>query len=344
MALSEWYKQLYGPKTISYNPAQVQFDDFSQIPTQPNTVKDAIKEIIKESGEGGDGTSGLSAKEKELMSRGGTPRVDDPAFWGHTGFTPNLSIGDVARAYGPYMALGPMMGGLRMAKTYMNPTKDPLFQKAAGQYLNEYAPGVSLDQILQEINTLYTADPDAKVNAMDSARGVLMGQGPLAQQYQQAVLQQGLAPYTFAQAVQGLNAISPGLAKAPGAFTNFSDVPSLSNLAAYGYSNTPQPSHIPDLAAGIEKGEYRSDGPVAQSIQRSISNEASRASSRAWMDEVLGGKTTKNYSDWQRDGRNDNDDGWDTPGGWGGSGDYGRGNTELEGSRDKDGNATGYGR
>ena len=26
MALSEWYKQLYGPKTISYNPAQVQFE------------------------------------------------------------------------------------------------------------------------------------------------------------------------------------------------------------------------------------------------------------------------------------------------------------------------------
>lgn len=341
MALSEWYKQLYGPKTISYNPAQVQFDDFSQPPaSKDEAVKEDVKDALSRN-DGGD-RDGLSQYDRGILNRGGVPRIDDPAFWGNTGFTPSLSIGDVARAYGPYMALGPMMGGLRMAKTYMNPTKDPLFQKAAGQYLNEYAPGVSLDQILQEINTLYAADPNAKVNAFDTARGVVMGQGPLSQQYQQAVLQQGLAPYTFAQATQGLNSMSPGLAMAPGAFTHFSDVPSLSNLAAYGYSNTPQLSHIPDLAAGIAKGEYRSDGPVAQSIQRSISNEASRASSRAWMNEVLGGKTTKNYSDWQRDGRNDG--GWDSPGGWGGSGDYGRGNTELEGSRDKDGNATGYGR
>ena len=336
MALSEWYKQLYGPKTISYNPAQVQFDDFSQIPTQPNTVKDAIKEIIKESGEGGDGTSGLSAKEKELMSRGGTPRVGDPAFWGHTGFTPSLSIGDVARAYGPYMALGPMMGSLRMAKTYMNPTKDPLFQKAAGQYLNEYAPNVSLDQILQEINTLYTANPDAKVNAMDSARGVLMGQGPLAQQYQQAVLQQGLAPYTFALATQGLNSISPGLAMAPGAFTHFSDVPSLSNLAAYGYSNTPQLSHIPDLAAGIAKGEYRSDGPVAESIQRGIKSEERRSSSREWLNDVLGNKTAKSYSDWQKD-RDRGGDGGDGGSRGGGGNPGGSTNGRGDGARDNDG-------
>ncbi len=339
---SEWQKLLYGPKNIFFNPQPVNFGNFAE----PEVPEVSIPE--NDSGGGGGYTGGegggsefpgMSDYEQGIAQRNGTPLLTDPAFWGGQ-WSPDITARDVFGAYGKYMG-NPLTGGFAMAKAYMNPTKDPLVQKALGQYLQEFAPHMSLDQVLKEINTLYAANPSSKVNALDTIAGYALGLGPLASQYQSAVLSGIMAPHELAQQARGMSWM--GLNPTAGSWsyatpTQFSMDPNTGRSTYSQFEKSPigmlTSAYLDSMKDGTlgrstynaYRGEYTSAGDMlADAAREAQTSQMNRELSREWMGDVLSGRTDKNFGDWKggynggeggSDNGHDHDSGFsDAPGG-----------------------------
>lgn len=344
---SEWQKLLYGPKYIFFNPQPVNFGNFAE----PEVPEVSIPENDSGGGgySGGEGGGsefpGMSDYEQGIAQRNGTPLLTDPAFWGGQ-WSPDITARDVFGAYGKYMG-NPLTSGFAMAKAYMNPTKDPLVQKALGQYLQEFAPNMSLDQVLKEINTLYAANPSSKVNALDTIAGYALGLGPLASQYQSAVLSGIMAPHELAQQARGMSWM--GLDPTAGSWsyatpTQFSMDPNTGRSTYSQFEKSPigmlTSAYLDSMKAGTlgrstynaYRGEYTSAGEMLADAAREAQTSAiNREASREWMEEVLSGRTDKAFGDWR--GSNS--------GGGGEGGSDGPGSDRGGGATDSSGNSTG---
>lgn len=312
----EYMAKLFGSPAVAYNvqPSQwvgQQQSVQAQQPTTPTTPTTPYSQT--RSGDGNE--RGLQGGK--WADRGGIPTVNSPDYWAGQ-FTPNIGWKDVLKAYGPSIAGAltgnPMMVGLNMMRAFKNPTQDPLWQKAATQYLDFIGNPASLADVIGQINGLYKTNLDSKVFASDTARGVLLGLGNPTQWGQAS--RYGMAPHQFAQSMSGYNyaGINP---QSAGTYEMFSDVPGLSALQSYGYSNQPQSSFLADYARMLGTGQLERGGLASQAIERGIAAEKSRASSRAWMNDVLAGNTTEDYATWKDhrengyDRENDSDnDGW----------------------------------
>ena len=280
-----WQQQLYGPQQIMFNPDPTNMAGFSA-----SSVTDS--EDKKLGGGSNNPQSSEQAGKDDSINKDRT-YIDDPDYWAGQ-FDPTLSWKDTAKAYGPYIGMGimnPVTAGFSMMKNYMNPTDDPVWQKSAQQFLSTNGSNMTLADLTKQIGQLYKADPlNSGVFATDTAMGVLQSQGPLGQLYQ-SMLQNGYQPYEFNQFANGLNAmgVNPNV--------NMPDLYQMPNLV--------------QNVRGINSGNYSTDGPVAQAAQRGIQHSQERASSRAWMDDVLSGKTTKAYSDYSAEnGRDDYGGDW----------------------------------
>lgn len=308
----EYMAKLFGAPAVAYNvqPSQwvgQQQPVQAQQPTTPTTPYSQTR-----SGDGNERAQG-----EAWADRGGIPTVNSPDYWAGQ-FTPDIGWKDVLKAYGPNIAAAftgnPMMAGLNMMRAFKNPTQDPLWQKAATQYLDSIGNPMSLADVIGQINGLYKTNLDSKVFASDTARGALLGLGNPTQWGQASSY--GMAPHQFAQSMSGYNyaGIDPS---SPGTFELFSDVPGLSTLQSYGYSSQPQSSFLADYARMLGTGQLERGGLAEKAIERGIAAEAERAKSRAWMDDVLSGRTTDDFRSWKDhmehgyDRENDRDgDGW----------------------------------
>lgn len=317
---SEWRKLLYGPANLIFNPPETQFVDLLEPPPPPEPPEPVpVPEVpggenLGGEGGGNDGYYGRSDYDRQIAERGGQPLLTDPAYWG--GWSPNISAKDVFKAYGKYMG-NPMTKGFAMVKDLMNPTKDPLFQKAVSQYLKEFAPNMTLDQVLKDINQLYALDPNAKVNATDTARGYLMGLGPLAGQYNRAVLSGVMAPYEFAKQVQGMGYMGMDPFGSMASFatpTQFSTNPSTGVTTYGGWEKSPianlTNAYLQNLVDGTGgrsvynnyQGKYTSvDEMLTDSAREIQESQKARELSRGWMEDVLAGKTFKDFTEWKNE-------------------------------------------
>lgn len=308
-----WKNLLYGPYSLLFNPEETLFKDFlpSQEPEKPETP--SPDNSPSEGGEGGGDNWYGSDYERELAQRGGIPNISDPAFWGGQ-WSPDLGWKDVAKAYGPYIG-NPLTSGMRMVKDFMNPTKDPLVQKALSQYLQEFAPHMTLDQVLKEINMLYAANPNSKVNALDTIAGYALGLGPLSQQYQGAVLSGVMAPHEFAQQTRamsymGLNPMGSSWTYATptqfrtdpvtgaSAYSALEKSP-ISNLTS-AYLSAMTDGTLNRSVYNNYQGTYTTAGEMltdaAAEIQRS---QFERELSREWMGDILSGRTESDFGSWK---------------------------------------------
>lgn len=282
--MNTWQQLLFGAAPALYNVQPSQWVGQQTAPTETGVTTPTTTGTTTGEGGGNGGPDWRgTGQESPYGGTRSTPKVSDPQYWGGN-FTPDLGWKDVMKAYGPAIAGGLMSGpGAAisfMARNYMNPTKDPTFQKTAQQYLDQYAPATSLSSLVQQINDMYKTNPMSKTFATDTARGVLMGAGDFANQYGQS-MQQGLMPHQFAQAVTGMN--MAGL-----------DPYNMGNWSTAGTS----PYSIARYAGDISQGRFAPDGAVAQSLQRREANTAARKSSRDWMEAVLDGRTTQGYNEW----------------------------------------------
>lgn len=320
MSMAEWFQQLYGPRQILYDPKDVDFD-----PLADAAVQDPVPNVPTPGGGNAVGGSKDGAIVSDpwsyIADRGGVPYANDSLYFATPGWSPDISWKTVAKAYGPYMALGPLTGGLRMAAAFKNPTQDPAWQEAARQYLAKYAPGTSLTDVIKQINTLYAADPTAKVFASDTARGVMMGAGHLADPYSHAVMQTGvMSPHTFAQSAMGFMGMGMDPASVsdfgwstPTEFSTVQDpVTGLWGSEYSQYQSAPLAAmaraYLEDVQSGTGSfydsinnkfygpGEYSEE--VAGRIDASVNQ---RALSRSWMEDILNEKTTLSFAEWQRE-------------------------------------------
>lgn len=304
----EYMAKLFGSPAVGYNVQPSQWVG-QQYPTQPQTPQtNPANGNANRSGDGNE--RGLQGGQWD--SRGGTPTINSPDYWAGQ-FTPDIGWKDVLKAYGPNMmgALtgNPMLAGLNMMRQLKNPTQDPLWQKSAQQYLDQASPTTSLADVISQINGLYKTNLDSKVFATDTARGALLGAGNPTQWGQASSY--GMAPHQFAQAMTGYNSagINPTWANT---FEMFSNSPTYDSLRSIGYSNAPQSSFLADYAKMLGTGQLEQGGLASQAVERGITSANARDTSNSWMNDVLTGRTTKSYADWQKDR--------DVTGGWDGGG------------------------
>jgi hypothetical protein len=310
---SSWRDLLYGPYNLTFDPKKTLFEDFLPKPEEA-PEEAAPTEPSPGGGEGGGSDYfGMSDYERELAQRHGTPNITDPAFWGGM-WSPDIGWKDVAKAYGPYIG-NPLTSGMRMVKDFMNPTKDPLVQKALSQYLQEFAPHMTLDQVLKEINMLYAANPASKVNALDTIAGYAMGLGPLSQQYQSAVLSGIMAPHQFAQQTRAMGwmGIDPfGSSWTYDTPTQFSTDPATGKSTYSAFEMSPIQSLTQAYLSNKQGGtlgrsvynsyqnQYTTVGEMltdaAAEIQRS---QFERELSREWMGDILSGRTESDFGSWK---------------------------------------------
>lgn len=321
MAMTEWFQQLYGPRGALFNPGATVFDQFASgaVPADPAPAVNPVSGVSGGDGGGRNDGPGLGDPYAYLADRGGVPYVNDSLYFATPGWNPDISWKTTAKAYGPYLAGGPLMGGMRMAAAFKNPTQDPVWQEAASQYLAQHAPGTNLADVIREINTLYAADPNAKVFASDTARGVLMGKGHLANAYQEAVLQTGvMQPYQFAKSAQGVMNMGYNPAEMPGygwsTPTQFSTVQD----PVSGQWGTQYSDHKTGTLAGLARAyeesrmtggggffdvltgkSYAPGERIAETFSNVAEASAKRAASREWMEDILNGKTEDDFSQWQ---------------------------------------------
>jgi hypothetical protein len=308
----EYMAKLFGSPAVAYNvqPSQwVGLQPPAQQPAQPGQQQPVWGDR--------DGGEDRGSQGGPWADRGGIPTVNSPDYWAGQ-FKPDIGWRDVLKAYGPSIAGAltgnPLMVGLNMARMYKNPTQDPLWQKAASQYLDAIGNPMSLTDVIRQINDLYKANIDSRIFASDTARGVLLGLGNPTQWGQAS--RYGMAPHQFAQAMSGYNyaGIDP---TSPNTFEMFSGPTYDSLRDVYGYSNQPQSSFLADYARMIGTGEVSRNGPVAQAHARGLEAAAARDLSNRWMSDVLNGYTTEDFSTWKDhmehgyDRENDRDgDGW----------------------------------
>jgi len=328
--VSDWKDLLYGPYSILFDPKKTLFEDFLPQPEPEKPDTPTPGDSPAGGGDGGGDNWYGSDYERELAQRHGTPNITDPAFWGGM-WSPDIGWKDVAKAYGPYIG-NPLTSGMRMVKDFMNPTKDPLVQKALSQYLQEFAPHMTLDQVLKEINMLYAANPNSKVNALDTIAGYALGLGPLSQQYQSAVLSGVMAPHEFAQQTRamsymGLNPMGSSWTYATptqfrtdpvtgaSAYSALEKSP-ISNLTR-AYLSAMTDGTLNRSVYNNYQGTYTTAGEMltdaAAEIQRS---QFERELSREWMGDILSGKTEKDFGSWkdERGGGDYSFSGGGTPG------------------------------
>lgn len=296
--------QLFGSPTLQYNlpPIQAAVLQQAQASTTPTGTQ----------AQWGQGFSGSKTADTREASRsegnGFGSGMNDIDKWAGQ-FEPSLTARDVAKAYGKFTRGNPLVGGLAMMAKYANPTRDPLWQKAAGQYLGTLENAPALSDVMKQINQLYNQSLNAKVFASDTAQGALLGYGNPSQWGQ--AQKYGMQPYEFGQAMQGYNAmgIDPTSANT---FEMFGGTTYDKLRDTYGYSNPAQASHLADYARMVANGEVSRDGEVAKSIERGIASAAARDLSNEWMGDILDGKTTLDFDKWKSDreaggGRNE---GW----------------------------------
>ena len=278
-----WQQQLYGPQQIMFNPDATDIAGFGSSTTTSE----------EDSNSSDSGNSVEYDSEKANTEEKERTYIDDPDYWAGQ-FDPTLSWKDTMKAYGPYAAMfmsSPTSAIAGMIKNLGNPTQDPVWQKAAQQFLATNGSNMPLSELTKQINQLYKADPlNSGVFATDTAMGMLQSQGPLSQLYN-TMFQSGYQPYEFNQFANGLNAmgVNPNV-----------DMPDLTSM----------PNFVKNVQ-GINQGNYSTSGPVAQAAQRSIEHSQQRASSSQWMDDVLSGKTTSAYKDYSAEnGRDDYGGDW----------------------------------
>lgn len=297
LAFENWYDALYGPRTIGFTPTWINRNGGGQEEPPP-------KEPEREKAKGGSGQSQYGSDR----SRGGyepptgrsTPMINDPAYWGGV-WQPNLSWKDVAKTYGKFLGAGPFIGGLSMALQYMNPVNDPLWQKAAEQYLAEFSPGTTLDQLIEQINTLYKTDPNAKVNATNTIRGTMMGLHPDFSQAYADWTQAGGTPYGFVGEWSGLT----GMAQAFPEY-DISTTPYVGSTMGRAFFDLFGLQGPPSAGGWYSAAEQRNMAPgeaLARAEARTQKSRATRQASREWMEETLAGRTTKTFGEWQSEGR-----------------------------------------
>ncbi len=293
----EYMAKLFGAPAVAYNVNPSQWVGMQQ-PTTPQQ-QTATNQPNSTLGRSGDGNE--RAQGEAWADRGGIPTVNSPDYWAGQ-FTPDIGWKDVLKAYGPSIAGAltgnPMMVGLNMARMYKNPTQDPLWQKAATQYLDSIGNPASLADVIGQINGLYKTNLDSKVFASDTARGALLGLGNPTQWGQASSY--GMAPHQFAQSMSGYNyaGINPTGANT---FEMFSSSPTYDSLRSMGYSNAPQSSFLADYAKMLGTGQIERGGLTEQAMERGIASANARDTSNKWMDDVLNGRTTKTFADWKND-------------------------------------------
>ena len=287
-SFDNWYEALYGPRQIGFTPQWTKEADTGNTGVTP-VVPVTTPNIQPPRGDGSQ-DGGLSGGGDDRSF----PTLNDPAYWG--GWTPDLSWKDVMKGYGKYMG-NPMLGGLAMLYQFMNPTKDPVWQKAAEQYLSEFAPNTTLDQLIEQINQIYKTNPDAKVFASDTIRGMMMSMNPEYAQAFKSWTDAGGSIHGFAQEVQGLQEMASAF---PGLDISTAPMPG----TAYGqqwnevfkYSSNPN-----NMEFNWNTKEYEPTGTAyAGMVAQHQQNATNRQLSKQWMDEVLDGTTTLGLNDWKQ--------------------------------------------
>jgi len=307
-----WQQQLYGPQQILFNPDETNMADFG------SGIDDEDKDKKDKEGKS-DGTRYEAERagmdERDPINQGGMPNITDPDYWAGQ-FKPDIGWKDTMKAYGPYMAKGlagnPITAGFAMAKNYMNPTRDPVWQGAAQQYLSSIGSPTSLSDLTKNINRAYLADPlGAGVFASDTALGTMFGLpgSPMANTMSTG-MGLGLEPYQLAQGARGAEMI--GLDPTQAGDMGLGQNAVGSTMAGYGYSG-PDYSNLSKTLnknfIGIQNGQYSTDGPVAQAAQRAKESIDHRNRVNDWMEATLNKETEDDFDKWNNGG---NDGGQNT--------------------------------
>lgn len=308
----EYMAKLFGAPAVAYNVQPSQWVGMQQPVTPQQQASTQNPYSQTRSGDGNE-----RSQAGEWADRGGLPTVNSSDYWAGQ-FTPDIGWKDVLKAYGPNIAAAftgnPMLAGLNMMRAFKNPTQDPLWQKAATQYLDAIGNPTSLQDVISQINGLYKTNLDSKVFASDTARGALLGLGNPTQWGQASSY--GMAPHQFAQSMSGYNyaGIDPTGANT---YEMFSSSPTYDSLRSMGYSNAPQSSFLADYARQIGLGQLEPNGLAAQAVQRGIDSANRRDQTNQWMDDIVNGRTTEDFATWKDhmdngyDRENDADnDGW----------------------------------
>lgn len=287
----EYLNSLWGNPALQYQVTPTTW----QTPVTPGQSTTDANPLPSTWGQGYSGSKTPDTREASNAEGSGRESFSMDKWAGQ--FSPDLSARDVVKAYGKFMRGNPLLSGLAMAVKYGNPTKDPLWQKTAQQYLDENVTNApSLSSVIGQINQLYNQSLNNKVFAGDTATGTLLGLGNPTQWGQASTY--GMQPYEFAQSMRGYNAagLDPTGANTYEMFGGdmYNDL-----RDTYGYSNQAQPSHLADYARMIGLGEVSADGEVAKSIERGIASANARDLSNEWMGDVLNGRTALDFNDWK---------------------------------------------
>jgi hypothetical protein len=287
----EYLNSLWGNPALQYQVTPTTW----QTPVTPGQSSTEATGTNPQWGQGYSGSKTPDTREASNAEGSGRESFSMDKWAGQ--FSPDLSARDVVKAYGKFMRGNPLLSGLAMAVKYGNPTKDPLWQKTAQQYLDENVTNApSLSSVIGQINQLYNQSLNNKVFATDTATGTLLGLGNPTQWGQASTY--GMQPYEFAQSMRGYNAagLDPTGANTYEMFGGdmYKDL-----RDTYGYSNQAQNSFLSDYARMIGLGEVSADGEVAKSIERGLESAAARDLSNEWMGDVLGGRTSLDFNDWK---------------------------------------------
>jgi hypothetical protein len=306
----EYLNSLWGNPALQYQVTPTTW----QTPVTPGQSSTEATGTNPQWGQGYSGSKTPDTREASNAEGSGRESFSMDKWAGQ--FSPDLSARDVVKAYGKFMRGNPLLSGLAMAVKYGNPTKDPLWQKTAQQYLDENVTNApSLSSVIGQINQLYNQSLNNKVFAGDTATGTLLGLGNPTQWGQASTY--GMQPYEFAQSMRGYNAagLDPTGANTYEMFGGdmYNDLRNAKDPYgnSYGYSNQAQPSHLADIARLIGLGQAEVDGEYADSMERGLASAAARDLSNEWMGDVLNGRSTLGFNDW-KDARGDaSGGGWD---------------------------------
>ncbi len=214
----QWASILYKPYSI---------DNFDTGFNRPSSVTPTPAPVDDNPNDGGGNDYGPGGKDSggdnESRARGIDPNsglnlgrdinYSSPDWWGGT-YDPDISIKEGLSQYGPLLGQfqrNPFATAIKSMK--LDPMKDKLFQDRISGFLESVQSDMSLEDVIEAYNLAINNNYNSKVNAEDTARGIVYGADPKYQSYfQEAVKQHGMRPDEFAgwvDSVNQFNAMNP---------------------------------------------------------------------------------------------------------------------------------------
>jgi hypothetical protein len=226
---------LYSPLQLNsfnkgFGPAQATVPQ-AVAPAAPAADVPATEGYIPNDGRGEGAGRQAGRDPNSGLSTRGDVNFDQGSWWGGN-YTPDVSMMDAVKGYGPMLAGGlktGLMGGPGAAMMgaggavlgalkgmRLDPINDKVFQDQLGGYLEQKAPDVTVEDFKAAYRQVVDNNWNSKLNAEDTIRGLAMGYDPeYRDAYRTAVTQHNMRPDEFAgwvDTVNSYNATNPAMA------------------------------------------------------------------------------------------------------------------------------------